>query len=104
MNHNVPIPIQIKEKLRKVAPEAKAILFGSRARGDAKKESDWDVLILLDKPKIEASDFDLISYPLFELGWDNQENINPVMYTIKEWEKYSFTPFFHNVKQEGIIL
>ena len=45
----------ITERLREVLPlGAHAILFGSRARGDARHDSDWDVLILLDKPKIES--------------------------------------------------
>ena len=32
---------------------AKVILFGSQARGDAKEDSDWDILILLNKDKVE---------------------------------------------------
>lgn len=28
-------------------------LYGSQARGDARKNSDWDLLLLLDKPKQE---------------------------------------------------
>ncbi len=27
----------------------KIILFGSRARGDFKKDSDWDLLVIVDK-------------------------------------------------------
>ncbi len=57
----------IKSVLLSAVPNGKVILFGSRARGDARKDSDWDLLIILDKPKIEASDFDRISYPLYEL-------------------------------------
>lgn len=66
--------------------------------------SDWDVLILLDKQKIENSDYDEISYPLVELGWGTDECVSPVLYTMKDWVKYHFTPFFHNVKNEGIRL
>lgn len=95
----------IRETLRRTLPVgAKAILFGSQARGEAQDDSDWDILILLDKPKIEAIDYDNISYPLRELGWDIRECINPVMYTLKDWMKYSFSPFYHNVKNEGIDL
>lgn len=95
---------QIKEILRTVAPETKAILFGSQARGDARKDSDWDILILVDKPRLESTDYDQIAYPLVEFGWTINECISPVMYTLKDWLKYSFTPFFHNVKKEGIEL
>ena len=79
-------------------------MYGSRSRGDAHADSDWDVLILLDKQKIEPSDYDNVSYPLVELGWSLNENISPVLYTVKDWLKYHFTPFFHNVKDEGIQL
>ena len=37
-------------RLHEIDPHAKAILFGSRARGTEHEGSDWDVLILLDKP------------------------------------------------------
>ncbi len=83
---------------------AQAILFGSRARGDAREDSDWDVLILLDKERITQSDMDEISYPIRELGWTLNEMINPIMFTKKEWEKKSFTPFYKNVTREGIVI
>ena len=95
---------RIKEILRTVAPETKAILYGSQARGDAHKDSDWDILILLDKLKIEVEDYDNVSYPLVELGWSLNECVSPVLYTLKDWMRYHFSPFVHNVKDEGIRL
>ena len=76
---------RIKEILRTVAPETKAILYGSQARGDAHKDSDWDILILLDKEKLEEADHDKYVYPLFELGWKIDVEIHPIMYTLKDW-------------------
>ena len=94
----------IKGVLHSVVPDGKVILFGSRARGDAREDSDWDLLILLDKPQIESSDFDRISYPLYELGWKEGEQFSPKLYTVKEWLKRSFTPFYKNIEKEGIVL
>ena len=34
---------RIQEVLRRVAPDAQAILFGSEARGDARPDSDIDL-------------------------------------------------------------
>lgn len=95
---------RIRTTLRSIAPGAKAMLFGSRARGDAREDSDWDILILIDKDRVGNNDFDEIAYPLVELGWAIGECISPVMYTWKDWLKYSFSPFFHNVKKDGIEL
>ena len=81
-----------------------AILYGSRARGDAHKKSDWDILILLNKDHLEQTDYDNVSYPFVLLGCDVGEEINPIMYTKKEWESYHFTPFYENVTRDGINL
>ena len=94
----------IKEKLREVAPEARAVLFGSRARGDARPDSDWDLLIILDKPKIEPADFDRIVFPLYELGWENGQLFSIRLYTGSSWEKRYFTPFYKRIEEEGITI
>ena len=97
--------LSIRETLKDILPAGgKAILFGSQARDEAREDSDWDILILLDKTRIEANDYDTISYPLRELGWKFKACINPVMYTMKDWLKYSFSPFYHNVTKDGIEL
>ncbi|MBU4492441.1 MAG: nucleotidyltransferase domain-containing protein [Euryarchaeota archaeon] len=46
---------EILEKLKSILNEmnlkySKILLFGSRARGDFREESDWDFLIVLKKP------------------------------------------------------
>ncbi len=80
------------------------VLYGSRARGDANSDSDWDLLVLLDKKSVEQSDYDGICYDLTSLGWDLGEKIIPVLYTNEEWRNNSFTPFYKNVESEGITL
>ena len=96
--------IEVKKAVSRQAPNAKVILFGSRARGDAKPDSDWDILILVDKERITAKDFEEINYPIFDIGFQTGEHISPKLYTFKEWEVRRFTPFYKNVEQEGIEL
>ena len=67
----------IKDVAKKVLPKGSALyLYGSRARGDYHKGSDWDLLLLLDKTSLTFRDYD-ISLPFRELGWSINEEINP---------------------------
>ena len=81
-----------------------AYLYGSRARGTANEDSDWDILIVLNKDELTTEDYNEISYPLTALGWDLNQIISPMMYTKRDWEKSSFTPFYKNVQHDAIPL
>lgn len=95
----------IAQKAKEITPKgSEVILFGSQARGDAHEDSDWDVLILLDKDRVTSQDIDDYTYPLRELGWNNNESINTILYTKKDWKRNSYTPFYKNVTQDGIML
>ena len=93
----------IKGKAREVLPQnARVILFGSRARNDAREDSDWDLLIILDKERRNVTDIERYACPFMELGYNVNAEINPIIYTQKEWDKRKFTLFHHNVEKEGI--
>ena len=95
----------IREVARTDIPQnASVILFGSQARGDEKSDSDWDVLILIDKEKLSPNDHDLYSYPFWELGWKIDAMIHPSVYTRKDWQTNSNPLFRENVEREGIVL
>ena len=88
---------QIKDIMRRIAPTAQTILFGSEARGDARIDSDIDLLILIDGEKM--------TLPLYELELKTGVNISPIVMLRKLWENRPFkTPFYINVINEGIIL
>ena len=84
-------------------PNSTLLLYGSRARGDANENSDWDLLILLDKPKLVADDYDL-TYPFRELGWEMGEEISPHVYTKKQWSEWTFLPYHKNVERDKVVL
>jgi len=89
---------------RKILPNEKVILFGSQARGDARPNSDWDLLVLLNKQKKAFEDEDTYGYPFAEMGLKHKTYISVKVYTEKDWKKRKPTPFYKNVEQEGIMI
>ena len=109
ISHEIMKSSDILKEIKRIAKEVlpkggQLILYGSRARNEATEDSDWDLLILLDKPEIEQHDYRYVLYPFTALSWDVGETISPIIYTKDEWKKYSFTPFYKNVEQDGIVL
>ncbi len=95
----------IADKAKSIAPKGtEIILFGSQARGDARKDSDWDILMLVDKKQVMPADIDDLTYPMRELGWEFGETINTILYTKEEWKHDMASPFYENVTREGIRL
>lgn len=96
---------QIQAIGKQILPKGSHLwLYGSRARGDHHADSDWDLLVLLNRPQNENADFVNISYPLMELGFDQGQYFSVHTYSRQEWEKMSFTPFYKNVEQDKIVL
>lgn len=96
---------QISKTIRRVAPTAKTILFGSEARGEAHPDSDIDLLILVDGDKMSLEQEEIITLPLYELELKTGVVISPIIMLKKLWENRPFkTPFYINIVNEGIIL
>jgi predicted nucleotidyltransferase len=90
---------------RQILPDDKVILFGSQVRGDAREDSDWDLVILINKKgKHNWDDFDKYAYPFEEMGWKYGVAINTILYTQEEWDKGYFFPFYKNVMREGMLI
>ena len=77
-------------------------LFGSKARGDSDPESDMDVLIVLESYDWEREK--AISHLCFEINIEHGVLLIPVLYSKAEYESdlTKITPFYQNVRKEGV--
>lgn len=83
---------------------ASVYLYGSRARGDAGANSDWDILIVTDDSVDQKDAFEKLAFPFTEIGWKLGEQITPLLYTQSEWNAERNTAFYLNVQNDAIPL
>ena len=96
---------QIRQTIQSTEPTATAILYGSEARGDARADSDVDVLILLDGDKRDFRREEAVSRALYDIELATGVIISPMIMLRKQWENRPFkTPFYVNVMNEGVVL
>jgi predicted nucleotidyltransferase len=89
--------------INKTVPDSEVYLYGSRARGNAKKVSDWDLLILLNLPYLSFDAETKIMDIFYDVELETGEIISPLIYAKNEWiHRHSVTPLFENIIKEGI--
>ena len=94
---------EIQALKRRILPDERVVLFGSQARGDAHEDSDWDLLVLLNKEKRNYSeDYDRYAYPFAEIGLKYNAVMSIRLLTTKDWERQKPFPFYKNVEREGV--
>lgn len=88
-----------------MAPDAEVYLYGSRARGEGGIDSDWDVLILVERDKIDYTFEKQLTYPLYDLEFATGQMISPMVYSKQRWyNQYQATPFYQQITPELIAL
>lgn len=94
---------KIKEQVLKEDENASVILFGSRARGDYREDSDWDILVLTDK-KVDGALRKKISDYIYDVELEYIQPVSTAIYNRNHWNELQITPLFRNVAKEGKIL
>ena len=101
MNKRDIIIESVKNRIRKIDPDVHIILFGSRARNEAKEDSDWDFLILTSL-QVNRQLKNRINDELFETELETDEVLTGVVQNINSWNNYSLTPFYKNIVKDGV--
>ncbi len=81
----------------------KIILYGSQARGDARDDSDIDVLIVLKDGFKYGTMLKKTSKAVAKLSLENDVVISRAFATRQQYEQ-SKIPFLMNVRREGIVI
>jgi len=102
-DHN--IAALIRQKIQSVDLDAEVILFGSRAKGTANENSDWDILVLVKKPLSSRLEERKYRNAVFDLELEIEQPISVMVLSKNEWNKsYIYTSLYNSVKTEGLIL
>ena len=82
------------------------ILYGSYARGDNNKDSDIDIMILVDLNDEEIRQKgDDLSNVTFDFNYDNDLMVMPIVKNQQHFNRWlNAYPFYNNVRKEGVDL
>lgn len=96
---------QIRQAVQAIEPDAEIILYGSRSRGDFHKDSDWDLLVLVEGAATDERT-DRIRHKLYEVEWESGHVISAIVRDHSQWDSdlYQAMPFHQTVQKEGMRL
>ena len=97
--------IRCRNAIKSIEPAAEVILYGSRARGEATPDSDYDLLVLIDGD-VNLEREDLLRRQLFPIEIESGYVLSVVVYNKKIWNTplYHAMPFYQNLNKDGVIL
>ena len=94
---------RIKAGISEKDPEAEVYLYGSRARGDHRTDSDWDILVITSRKKVTLEYEIELRDPIYDIELESGHIISLLVYSELDWKtRMPYSPLFSNIKKEGL--
>jgi predicted nucleotidyltransferase len=97
-----PVLIRFREALARIYGDRleRVVLFGSRARGDARPESDYDVAVFLRDLADRFQELDRLAHLSTALIDETGEVVNALAYGAGAYNER--TPLMREIRHEGV--
>ena len=95
---------QFASTVRQQFPNAQIWAFGSRARGDARPDSDLDICVVVDS--LEPTVKKTISHIAWEIGFIHERLITTVKYSRDQFNQgpCAISPLVQTIRREGVAV
>jgi predicted nucleotidyltransferase len=104
MATDLTIPREFKRRALRAMPRrriAKVILYGSRARGDARPDSDWDIAVFV-RGRPTPRDWSTLAYISYDLQMETGAFIQAFPLPLRHANRKA--GFHYNVSKDGVAV
>ena len=102
---DIEILQRCKKAITTAVADAEVILYGSRARGDAREYSDYDIIVLVNGPVNMSLKKKILDH-VYPLELETAAVLTLIVYNKQQWDSplYRAMPLHKNIDKDGVLL